>query len=87
MIPSFLPKLAVIEEDRAKFAPKFTPRFVLSKTFDVFERELVTALPSVFAIELPVVFVTVLEIVFVIPFVMVSCAVFPRVFVVLLFQL
>ena len=85
-MPSPFPILAVTVEERAKFAPKLAPKFVLCITLAVFARELVTAFPSVFATAFPVVLVTVFEIVFVRPLVNVSCAVLPRVFVVLLFQ-
>ena len=71
-MPSFLPILAVTVEERAKFAPKFTPKFVLCITFAVLEREFVTAFPRVFATDVPVVLVMVLEIVLVSPFVIVS---------------
>ena len=80
VIPSFLPIIAVTDEDLAKFAPKFAPRLVPLVIPDVAAIAFVTALPNVFATAVPVVFATLSEIVFEIPFVRVSLAVFPIAF-------
>ena len=69
VIPSFFPIIAVTVEERAKLAPKFAPKLVAFETPDVEAIAFVTALPSVFAIDVPVVFATVFEMVLVIPFV------------------
>ena len=79
VIPSFFPIIAVTVEERAKLAPKFAPKLVAFETPDVEAIAFVTALPSVFAIDVPVVFATVFEMVLVIPFVIVSAAFFPSV--------
>ena len=86
MIPSFLPSITVVVEERAKFAPIFAPKPTLLVAPFVAAIELVTALPKVLATAVPTVLLVLSLKVFAVPLAIVSTAVFPRALAVLLFQ-